>query len=171
MLLSDQALRVIGRVAVLAGRLEPDQSSLTASLIGPDPEVRDVLAAPAENFGRLQDIARRLVVSRFAGHRFRDENSLKGRIDSWMHDAKVLMEQRNDVMHGVWGIGSTGELGSLTKRKPHVEKTMNADDLSALGDRIEALSDLSRELIRDVEDAAMSRVRYLLSVIDQPPGT
>lgn len=68
MLLSDGVLRAIGRVAMLAGRLELDQATFTGSLIGPDPEVHEVLAWPAESFGRLQDMASRLVGSRYAAH-------------------------------------------------------------------------------------------------------
>ena len=77
MLLSDEVLRAIGRVAVLAGHLELDQYFLTGALVGPDPELRDGLVRPAENFSRLQDTARRLVESRYAPHEHRYEHRLR----------------------------------------------------------------------------------------------
>jgi hypothetical protein len=46
---------------------------------------------------------------------------------------------------------------------------MSADDLDALGERIEALRDRSQELIRDVQEAVLSRTRYLISLLDQSP--
>jgi hypothetical protein len=114
MLLSDDVLRAIGRVAVLAGRLELDQARLTGALIGPDNEVSEVLARSAENFGRLQDLASRLVVSRYAVHQYREEHRLKALIDEWMRETEKAMDERNEVIHGIWGTGATGEPSYLT---------------------------------------------------------
>jgi hypothetical protein len=93
---------------------------------------------------------------------------LKDEIKGWTRDAKEVMRQRNEVMHGIWGIdGATGEAGYLTKRKPHTSKSMSVDNLNALGDRIDALSERCRYLIEDITDAVLHRTRQVLSVIGQ----
>jgi hypothetical protein len=166
MLLSDTVLRAIGRVAVLAGHLELDQYFLTGALIGPDPELRDQIARPAESFSRLQVIARRLVDSRYGAHEFRGEHRLWADVTSWMREANGLMEERNEVMHGTWGLGPRGLPGFLSKRSPHVGKVTSERELDALGDRIDEVSGRSQALIEAVSDAVMSRTRYVLKMLD-----
>jgi hypothetical protein len=129
---NDVDLRAIGAVSVRHGQLDHELKMLIKSLTGIRPEqARRAMArtGSAELRKRARAIARRV---------FGDGKGLLT-IESWLRECAIVTEERNDLIHALFGKDTDGEARIHHGRTDTWRAPPTCEELTALAARMERI--------------------------------
>lgn len=143
--LSDEHFRAIGRIVAHCEALHMQMQFMVWALIGAPQRIGQIVTGGTPFKGTVRVLGA-LVVDRLRSH-----SSLAGEFDQMLRCAEAVEEQRNTVVHSIWGGGgdSPQRIKMRVTRKGGLvwddAKCFRPEDLDAIADQT---SELAAQLIR-----------------------